>query len=148
MKKDYKKYIAVVAFTWAGSFLLFMLTYLLVLAPQIAARKSLEKQLIAKKQLYYSTLKAAQEENKILLKEQVDNLERTLRNYTIDFENTANLTFDISQIANDKRVGSFSINTRDYREIPNCARIRENEMFVDFTGSFSQFAAFLNALER
>ncbi len=61
------------------------------------------------------------------------------------------MTFDISQIANDEKVSSFSIKTKDSRELsalPDCSYIAENHIEISFTGHFKQFATFLNALER
>jgi len=71
--------------------------------------------------------------------------------FVVDIENSANLTFDISQIATEKQVASFSVKSRDEHEvspIPNCARIGENHIDVGFSAGFNQFATFLNALER
>ena len=61
------------------------------------------------------------------------------------------MTFDISQIANEKKIASFSIKTKDDRRgpaIPKYTYISENHIDVSFTAGFNQFAAFLNALER
>ena len=78
-------------------------------------------------------------------------LENRLKDFVIDFEDSANLTFDISQVANDQKVSSFSIKTKGNRrlsEIPDCSYILEGYLEISFTGDFQQFATFLNALER
>lgn len=138
-----------VALMWAGSFMLFILVYILVLAPQKKSKKQIEKQLADTKQTYNSVLKAAQEETKVQLNEQIAQLRNRFKDYAIDFEDSANLTFDISQIANEKKVSSFSIKTKEkLAELTNCDYISENHMNISFTSDFKQFATFLNTLER
>jgi Tfp pilus assembly protein PilO len=124
---------------------------MLVLAPQKKNRKQLEEQFAEKKRVYDSALKTAQEDTRIQLNKQLEDLRNELKNFIVDPENLADLTFDISQIANEKAVGSFSIKSKDGRgssAIPNCDHIRENNIDIRFTGSFNQFATLLNALER
>ncbi len=136
---------------WAACFVVFLLAYMLVLGPQKNYEKSIENKLTERKQVYESALKAAQKETKIRLNEQIERLQSRLQDFVIDFENSANLTFDISQIANEKEVASFSIKSKDSRgpsTIPEAEYIRENHIVISFIGGFNQFAAFLNALER
>ena len=141
-----------ISLTWAGCFVLFFFIYLLVLAPQKQSEKQIERQLAEKEQMYESALKATREETKFRLNEQIEYFQNSLKDFVIDFEDSANLIFDISQIANDKGVASFSIKGKEVRggsEIPNCNYIRENHISISFiTADFNQFATFLNALER
>jgi len=136
---------------WAACFVVFLLAYMLVLGPQKNYEKSIENKLAERKQVYESALIAAQKETKIRLNEQIERLQSRLQDFVIDFEDSANLTFDISQIANEKNVASFSIKSKDSRglsTIPECKYIRENHIVINFIGDFNQFATFLNALER
>ena len=148
MKPIYKKYFTKAALIWAGCFILFFLIYILTLAPQGKNKKWVEKQLDEKKQMYSLAQKAAQEETKIQLNEQVESLQKKWKDFVVEFEDLANLTFDISQIANEKRLTSFSIKGKETRSIPDGEYLSENHFNISFTGSFNQFAAFLNALER
>jgi len=151
MKSIYREYFTKVALIWVGCFVLFFFIHMLVLASQKRSRKQLEKQLAEKKQMYDYVLKASQEETIIQLNEQIECLRNGLKDYVIDFENSANITFDISQIANEKEVTSFSIKTKEKRRdstIPDYNHILENHFDVRFTAGFNQFAALLNALER
>ncbi|GAI49604.1 unnamed protein product, partial [marine sediment metagenome] len=78
-------------------------------------------------------------------------LQERFKDFVINFDNLANLTFDISQIAKEKRLASFSIKgveTRGGSSIFDSKYLSENHFAVSFTGSFNQFATFLNALER
>jgi len=150
--KIYKKYFKIAALIWAGCFVLILFAYILVVKPQKDNKKRLESVLAERKQMHESALKAAQEETKIQLHEQIERLRDRLEDFVIDSENSANLTFDVSQIASEKKIASFSItSSKDSRRvstIPNCNYIRENRIDVDFTAGFNQFAIFLNALER
>jgi len=157
MKSIYRKYLKTAALIWAGCFVLFFLAYMYALSPQEKTKKQTERQLAEQKQMYESALKAAQEKTKIQLNEQIERLRNSLKDFVIDFEDSANLTFDISQIANEKKVASFSIKDSKAKsnrrgkgsEIPGCEHISENYMSVSFAAAnFSQFATFLNALER
>ena len=150
-KKTHKKYLMTAGIIWAACFVVFLLAYILLLGPQKNLEKSLENKLAERKQVYESALRAAQEETKIRLNEQIERLQSRLQDFVIDFEDSANLTFDISQIANEKNVASFSIKSKDSRglsTIPECKYICENHIVISFIGGFNQFVTFLNALER
>jgi hypothetical protein len=124
-----------------------------MLAPQKNSKEQLKKQLEEKKQMYNSALKATQEETQIQLNEQIEHLRDRLKDFVIDFEDSTDVTFDISQIANAKEVASFSIETnkRDNSRDPTMSNkyIFESHIDIGFsTADFNQFAALLNALER
>lgn len=149
--KKYKKYFTTVALIWAGCFVLFFFVYMLVLMPQKKSKRQIENKFAEKKKIYDSALRASQDRTKKRLNKQIQNLENRLKDFVIDFEDSANLTFDISQIAKEKGVTSFSIRSVDDRmdsDIPDCNHICENHIDIDFVAGFNQFAAFLNALER
>lgn len=133
--------------------MLFFFVHILMLAPQQNSKEWLERQLAGKKQIYSSALKAAQKETKIQLTEQIKHLRNKLNNFVIDFEDSANLTFDISRIANEKEVASFSIKPKSdsgrSTATPEYKYIFESNVDISFlTAEFNQFAALLNALER
>ena len=149
--KTHKKYLMTTGVIWAACFVAFLLAYILVLWPQKNHEKRVENKLAEKKQVYESALRAAQEETKSRLTEQIERLQSRLKDFVIDFEDSANLTFDISQIANEKNVASFSIKSKDSRglsTIPECKYICESQIVISFVGGFNQFVTFLNALER
>ncbi len=149
--KTHKKNLMTTGVIWAACFVAFLLAYILVLGPQKNHEKRVENKLAEKKQVHESALRAAQKETKIRLNEQIERLQSKLQDFVIDFEDSANLTFDISQIANEKKVASFSIKSEDSRglsTIPECKYICENHIVISFIGGFNQFVTFLNALER
>ncbi len=149
--KTHKKYLMTTGVIWAVCSVVFLLAYILVLGPQKNLEKRIENKLTESKQVYESALRAAQKETKIRLNEQIERLQTRLGDFVIDFEDSANLTFDISQIANEKKVASFSIKSKDSRGSSTKSEakyIRENHIVISFIGDFNQFATFLNALER
>ena len=146
-----KKYFATMGLIWVGCGVVFIFVNTLLLAPQKRQRQQIENQLDQIKQTYRSALKVAQEETQTRARQQIEQLREQLKDFVVDSEDSANVIFEISQIANDKNVGSFSIKTKDDRkspELPDRKYIRESHIAVSFTGSFNQFATFLNALER
>ena len=153
MKSVYKEYFTKVALIWTGCFILFFFVYMLMLAPQKNSKEQLRKQLEEKKQMYSSALNATQKETQVQLNEQLEHLRNRLKDFVIDFEDSADLTFDISQIASAKEVTSFSVETSRKDDSRDPAMpdkyIFESHIDISFlTADFNQFAALLNALER
>ena len=149
--KTYKKYLTTAGLIWAACFVVFLLVYVLVLGPQKNRKRRVEGELAEKKQIYESALTASQKETKARLNEHIEHLRNRLKDFVIDFDDSANLTFEISQIADDKKVASFSIKGKDNLTPsgePDCKYINENHIVISFIGGFNQFATFLNALER
>jgi Tfp pilus assembly protein PilO len=147
----YKKNLKIWAIVWAVCVFLFVVIYLLVIGPQNRSKKKLEKELDEKRQLYEFAQNAAQEETRKRLLEQIEKLQDKLNTFAIDFEDAANLTFDISQIAREKNVAALSVENKNKLIVPeetDSSNISENHINISFTTGFNQFASFLNALER
>ena len=149
--KIYRTYLIRTAIAWAACLVLFIVAYMFILGPQKKSRKALESTLAEKKQMYEFAQKASQEQTKIRLNEQIESLQGTIKSFVVDFEDSANLTFDIGRIANEEKVASFSIKNNDKQsvsDIPDCNSICENHIDISFIAGFNQFATFVNALER
>jgi len=151
--KTYKKYFSTVALLWAACFTVFLFAYLLVLRPQATNRKIIENKLFEKKQKYESVVKSAREENRTAAQQEIERLQGRLSDFVMDFEDAANLTFDISQIAEQTKLTDFSIKGKSAGTaltlLPNCKYLHESRIDIGFTAAgFNQFATFLNALER
>jgi len=149
--KIYRKYLVRTAIAWAVCLVLFVLAYVFILGPEKSSKKRLQSALTEKKQEYEMAQKAAQEQTKIRLNEQINNLQNTLKSFVLDLEDSANLTFDIGRIANEENVASFSVKNKDkkgFSEIPDCTNICESHIDISFIAGFNQFATFVNALER
>jgi hypothetical protein len=124
---------------------------MLVLRPLKGSQKRVENRLAEKKQMYESALRATQEETKIRLNEEIERLQSRLKDFVINFGDSANLTFDIGQVAGEKKLASFSIKGKENSKvtpIPNCDYICENHIDISFTAWFHEFVTFLNVLER
>jgi len=124
---------------------------MLVLAPQERSRKQIEKEFVEAKNAYDQTVAAAKDKTKGRLTKEIEDLQGRLKKFVIDYEDSANLTFDISQIASQIGVSSFGIKGRDNSGAQATAdgdQIVQKRIQVSFTAGFNQFASFLNALER
>ena len=155
--KRYKTYLTRAAMIWAVSVVLFLLAYGIVLRPQNNSMKHLENTLAEQKQLYATVRKAAQEETKIQLYEEIERLRDQLKGFVIDPEESSDLTFDISQIASRENLTSLSVAyaKKSARRLRSAAgtkseinHLSENHIDIEFTAGFRQFATFVNALER
>ena len=149
--KIHKKYITTIAAVWAGCFILFLAAYIVLLVPQQKSKKRIESQLAEVMQQHNSALTANQEDTKQRKNEEIEKLREAMKKFAYDYEDSANLTFDISQIANNKKVNSFSFKMQEDsrgRQGSDLQYIQENCIDISFTGDFIKFATFLNALER
>lgn len=149
--KTNKKYLITVAMVWAGCFILFLAVYIVLLAPQQKTKKRTESQIAEIIQKHNSALTANQEDNKQRKNEEIEKLRQTMKNFAYDLDDSPNLTFDISQIANENKVSSFSIKIQEDtrgEQKSDLKYIQESDIDISFTGDFNRFATFLNALER
>jgi hypothetical protein len=136
---------------WAASFVLFVPVYLFVISPRSQVKALLVKESAEKKQMYEASLNAATEESKKKLADEIESLKSKLSDYAVEFEESANLTFDISRIAADKQVSSFTIKATDQAGDSGqlgSENLQENHIAISFESNFRRFAAFLNAIER
>ena len=152
MKSIYRKYIKVGALIWAVCFIILLLCYLVVLAPQEKLHRMTEKKLADTKLLAQSAEEAAQEENKNLLLGKLSKSSEQLSNFVIGQENMGNLTLDIGRISNEVELdsikSSFTGGERTTTKTDNYKHIIPRYISVNFNSSFNKFATFLNTLER
>ena len=151
MTKILKDYLSILGLVWIGCLIVFILIYMLALKPQAKDKHELSVELEEKKQSYIAAREISNKEARKQLVLAVEKLEQHLHKFVADPNHYANLTFDISRIANKIDVLSLSIkgkNNKGVFEIPKCNLIGENKMEISFGGDFNQFASFLNELER
>jgi len=149
--KIHKRYLLISAVVWAISLFIFLIVYIFIVGPQKNSKRQIESRLEEIREVYEFAIKATQNETKIQLIEQIEALHADLRDFVADFEDSASLTFDLSQIAEEKKVTSFGSKVKTNRSLKTKDEykfISENEINITFTGTFNQFATFLNALER
>jgi len=151
MRAVYKKRLISTSILWAACFVPLMLVYVFVVSPHVKGKKQIEAKLFEEEQLYNNVLEVSCEETKLKMQQQLELVRNNLKDFVGDSEDLANLTFDISQIANSKNLSSFTIAAKERSggtPLPNCQNIVESRIEVSFTSNFSEFALFLNALER
>jgi Tfp pilus assembly protein PilO len=151
MIHKYGKYLTTVGVAWGICALLLLGFYLFFVSPQNKARKQISRELAEKQQACESAEKAATEENKKRLAAQIENFRKSLESFVLDGRHSTDLTFDISRIANDRRVSSFSIGPRTDKTNPKlfgCSYISEEGLKIAFNAPFNDFAALLNDMER
>lgn len=149
--ETHKKYLMKGAIAWAVCLVLFLLAYMVALRPQNLKRKHLDGILVEKKQSFEAAQTAAQESTQAQLREQIRQLQERLHDFVIDLEDSANLTFDIGQIATERNVTAFSVKSKTTRAVPTTdepKHISENHIDISFIAGFHQFATFVNSLER
>jgi len=151
MKSIYRKYFTIGILFWAICFVVLLLSYLVVLAPQERLRRMTERKLAETKRLAQSARDAAEEKNKNKLLEQLTRSNNSLKDFVVEQENAANLTFDIGRISSEIKLNSFSsipTGSEGTLKTDNYKHINARQISVNFNSSFNKFAVFLNALER
>jgi len=151
VKKIIKDYSLRTGLVWLCCSVVFFFTYILVLKPQGQLKRKLESQLIEHKGNYEAASRTSDKAAQEQLSKEIDQLNSKLRRFVTDSNGSANLTFDVSKVASENKVSSFSVKSKDSKdlfEIKGCTLIGENRMDVSFKGTFIQFARFLNALEQ
>ncbi len=151
--KTYRTYLTITAVAWAGCLVLFVAAYLIMLIPQKSREKYYDRTLTEKKQVYEYAQRAAQEQTKIELDKEIERLRERLKDFVVDFEDSADLTFAIGQIAKERKVAALSIGSGDKRAasktpVADVNTVDETNIDISFISGFNQFAAFVNNLER
>lgn len=151
MNSIYRRYFKAGIIFWAICFIILLLAYLFVLAPQEKIRNMTDRKLDDTKNLAQSAREAAQEKNRTKLIELLTNSGNVLKEFVVDQENASNLTLDIGRISSDVNLNAFSsifstgegaTKTDDYKYVT------QRQISVNFNSSFNKFAVFLNTLER
>ena len=150
MKHLYKRHCITAGLIWACCFAALMLVYMLVLSPQHKRQIRVKQDLVETRLLYESVHQATQENTRKRLLGELEGLRSRMEDFAVDYKDLANLTFDISRMAAEEKLVSFSMKTRsDFS--PSASedkQLRENQIDLSFTAGFNQFARFMSALER
>jgi hypothetical protein len=151
MNKYFKQHFKFVALVWLSSFVLAAVLYFVLISPQIQLKNQIASQFADRQKAYSIILNTNNKDARENLNEKVQHWRDDVSQYVISAEDLAGLTFDISQIAKDTKVESFSITSQDVysgQKKNSGTLITEKQMKVDFKTDFNKFAAFLNAVER
>ena len=150
MKANIEKYLTKIGLIWAGCIVLFFLFYVLILTPQKKTKKHLEEELADLKYSFILAQKAGQEETREEWNRELEHLQEELKKSIIDFEDSTDLTFDISKIASESQVTSFAVRTRGNQgasELAGSKYLQENYIDISFVSGFRQFLALIRAME-
>ena len=151
MKPVHKKFLITLGLIWGCSMVLLAAAYVCVSLPQKKALKAIDAKL-SERSLVYDISKEAN--SKISIDErraQIDMLVDKLTLFVANSYDLDNLTFDISETAERLKVDSFSSKgsgSEIFVEIPNCGYIGYSFIEIEFSGSFNDFAIFVNEMER
>jgi len=151
MKADYKRLLIILVVLWGGAFVLLLGTHMFLTLPQQKESELIGKQLMDKRLKYDISKAADSEQVRAQLSEKVSGLTEELGRFATEVEELDGLWFSISRIAGEIEVESFQskgVDNESYSAIPNCYDIGTASTEVDFSGSFSKFARFINQLER
>lgn len=151
MKSIYGKYFKIGIIFWSICFIVLLLSYLVVLAPQEKLRHATESKLTEIKRLAQSARESAEQRNRTKLLKQLTDSGNRLKDFVVEQGNAANLTFDISRISGRVELNSFSssfISGERTLKTDKYKHIITRQISVNFNSSFNKFAMFLNALER
>lgn len=149
----YRKYLTITAIAWAVCLVLFAAAYTILLKPQTKRKQHFDKKITEKKQLHESAQLAAKSETKNRLDQQIDSLQERLRDFVTDFEDSVHLTFNMGQIANEGKVAKLGVRPKEKsgsatKSVADSNAVDESCIEVSFEAGFSQFAGFVNNLER
>ncbi len=120
------------------------------LGPQRKAIRDIEAIIQDKEAEVADTHKNGQNSNSIFQQE-LSSAHQTLSRFVVSYEQAANLAIDISKMAKQAGVKDLSSTNQmpdSYGAINECRHILEGRMQIKFKSSFSQFAKFINLLER
>ena len=141
----------IVIAAWTCCMLGCLLAFWLVWSPHHAESETLKTKITQTEKEYQLTLlnigDAAREKRQIKL----DQTQNKMNAFVADLKNSGQLSLEISRLAAQIQLAKFSSQSKTekaFMEIPNCENIGAKYIDVTFEGSFSQFATFLNSLER
>lgn len=151
MKSNKKKYFTTVSMVWLGCAIILFFAYMLVVEPQRKQRKAMAEKLAKQIKAYENAQKANEKETQEKMAAELQTLKLKLKDYVVDFADSANLTFDISETASQQKIDAFSIKSQESRtttKMTDFHCINEDYFDVSLVADFNKFAVFLNALER
>ena len=149
--RKYKNYFKISGLILAVSLFAFAIVYFLIINPQNKLKKDIKSKLIQSNQDYELAQIAASAKTQELINQEVEVLQNRLQDFVLDYKSAADLTFDISQIADECSISSFSVQSNDMQKSSTTSdpnNIIEKRIKVSFISGFQEFASFLNSIER
>jgi len=151
MKRIHKRYLKTISIIWSCSAVMLALGYMTVLGPQGGVCRNVSRELSEKERAYDEALEASQQETKDRLAEQLERVRCRVGDFAVEFEGSADVTFDIGRIVDELGIESFNIRNLgggDKDRKAETKYVDENAVGITFVADFSQFASLLNKIER
>lgn len=149
--KTYKKNLKISALILLICVIAFVLVYYFLINPQDANLKNIDKQIVQNEDEYKLAQIASKADTQERISGEISTLQNKLDEFVLNYKSSADLTFDISQIANECGLSSFNVKSKDLQIIADSTdpnNIFEKHIKVSFVAGFHEFAVFLNSLER
>jgi len=146
-----EKLIKKIGLVWAGLLVLFLAGYFGMISPQKKTVLEFVRKLDEAEKNYKLAIESSDQKYRDNLITKTTELEAKLSAFAIDFEDSANLIFDVSQLASSNKANLVSIEGQridQNEQLLGCERISEGTIKLNLSSSFPQFAKFLNELER
>jgi hypothetical protein len=147
----WKKYGLSVGGTWGVWLLLMAITYFLVIGPQDILMARLSKEFAFSNEEYNLAQSAGKQDVKNRMEQKLQTVLQKTAYFIIPQDNAAELILQISQLAAKQQLQEFATKAANVgfsSGTEDTSQINQAWLELDFKGSFSQMASFLNSLER
>jgi len=144
------KYFITVGAVWGLWLLGMALIYLLVIQPQQRTLAEVQKNFAVSNEQYSLAQTAQREDTQRRMAEKLEGVKELVRTFVINPTESSQLTFRISQLAGQCRLGNFTAKVKESAGTLNeqeNLKIGEGWVELTFSSTFNQFAVFLNSLE-
>ena len=151
MKPIQKKFFIALGLLWGFSVLALGGIHFVLLEPQQEALRVRESELAEAREEYRKCEDIGRSKVRRTWEERIKQLGRDVGNYVANPEELDKLAFGISRIGMEVGVKSFVsevIGEESYSVMPNYEYIGVSNTSVEFDGTFTQLARFINLLER
>jgi Tfp pilus assembly protein PilO len=146
-----KKYGLSVGGTWGVWLILTAAIYVLTLGPQNALMARLQNEFVTSNEDYSLAQTAGRPETKAGMEKKLKDLSQKTAYFVVPPDNTPGLILQISQLAAKNQLQDFTtrmVSSYSNSKENDASNIVEVWLELEFTGGFTQMAAFINALER
>lgn len=150
-KVTLSKYAIVNLAVWASAVVFVGGGYLLLYQPQAIELAQVQKQYTESQSELEQARLAARDQTKEKMKQQYEETDRLISEFSTGQEKMTEVVFQIGQIANDLRLAEFSSKNEkknDQSTVGKSETLDEGWFNVEFFATFNQFAEFINRLER
>jgi hypothetical protein len=150
MKTVHKKYLITAFLVWGGCAVVLGAVYFVLMSPRAAEYNAIKQKLAAKETEYKQAMDANIPGRAEQIAQQLEAQEQILGDFVADREQTANLTFAISQLAQARDIVSPSVKDRDKSTgstLEDCPHLWKKQFDVQFKSGFPGFFSMLHAVE-